>query len=570
MRWRHGKRRANTSQASGGAAVHPRWPTEGLCENRAMTHPAEVVGFALALVAVIVVTRGLADRFRVPYAIVLTGCGLIYAVLPLPAVQLKPEIVLWLIIPPILYAAALRSSLVAIRADWRPITSLSVLLPLVTALAVGWFIFLVVPRITLAAGLVLGAAVSPPDPVASLAIGRRAGLPSRMLTLIGGEGMLNDATALTILQVAVAATVSAEFSLGLAVGQFVLAAVGGLLIGMAFGYVLRLVRPLLRDPLRANAVSLATPFAAYLAGESAHVSGVLCVIIAGLMAAHDSPRDESGVSRLQTDAVWQLVEFVLEGVVFLLIGAQLPAVLRGLNAEPASLTASAIVVTLAGVLLVRPIWLFLTQSVPRTLGWRLGHHAPPLTGREVIALSWAGTRGVITLAAIFSVPLTVNSGAPFPDRDLLLLCAYIVVLVTLVGQGLTFGPLLRRLGLKADEAEDAQIRHEARLSAIGAALRTVDDMQASREIPATIADRLRASLRRRAERHEREFEMLTDADGESGWTPELEAAVRAQHAVIEAQREELVRWRDGGRMSDSCLRTLQHELDHEESVLPGS
>jgi len=535
-----------------------------------MTHPAEVVGFALALVAVIVVTRGLADRFRVPYAIVLTGCGLIYAVLPLPAVQLKPEIVLWLIIPPILYAAALRSSLVAIRADWRPITSLSVLLPLVTALAVGWFIFLVVPRITLAAGLVLGAAVSPPDPVASLAIGRRAGLPSRMLTLIGGEGMLNDATALTILQVAVAATVSAEFSLGLAVGQFVLAAVGGLLIGMAFGYVLRLVRPLLRDPLRANAVSLATPFAAYLAGESAHVSGVLCVIIAGLMAAHDSPRDESGVSRLQTDAVWQLVEFVLEGVVFLLIGAQLPAVLRGLNAEPASLTASAIVVTLAGVLLVRPIWLFLTQSVPRTLGWRLGHHAPPLTGREVIALSWAGTRGVITLAAIFSVPLTVNSGAPFPDRDLLLLCAYIVVLVTLVGQGLTFGPLLRRLGLKADEAEDAQIRHEARLSAIGAALRTVDDMQASREIPATIADRLRTSLRRRAERHEREFEMLTDADGESGWTPELEAAVRAQHAVIEAQREELVRWRDGGRMSDSCLRTLQHELDHEESVLPGS
>ena len=570
MRWRHGKRRANTSQASGGAAVHPRWPTEGLCENRAMTHPAEVVGFALALVAVIVVTRGLADRFRVPYAIVLTGCGLIYAVLPLPAVQLKPEIVLWLIIPPILYAAALRSSLVAIRAEWRPITSLSVLLPLVTALAVGWFIFLVVPRITLAAGLVLGAAVSPPDPVASLAIGRRAGLPSRMLTLIGGEGMLNDATALTILQVAVAATVSAEFSLGLAVGQFVLAAVGGLLIGMAFGYVLRLVRPLLRDPLRANAVSLATPFAAYLAGESAHVSGVLCVIIAGLMAAHDSPRDESGVSRLQTDAVWQLVEFVLEGVVFLLIGAQLPAVLRGLNAEPASLTASAIVVTLAGVLLVRPIWLFLTQSVPRTLGWRLGHHAPPLTGREVIALSWAGTRGVITLAAIFSVPLTVNSGAPFPDRDLLLLCAYIVVLVTLVGQGLTFGPLLRRLGLKADEAEDAQIRHEARLSAIGAALRTVDDMQASREIPASIADRLRTSLRRRAERHEREFEMLTDADGESGWTPELEAAVRAQHAVIEAQREELVRWRDGGRMSDSCLRTLQHELDHEESVLPGS
>ena len=535
-----------------------------------MTHPAEVVGFALALVAVIAVARGLGDRFRVPYAIVLTGCGLIYAVLPLPAVRLDPEIVLWLIIPPLLYAAALRASLVAIRADWRPITSLSVALVLLTALAVGWFIFLAVPRITLAAGLVLGAAVAPPDPVASLAIGGRAGLPSRLLTLIGAEGMLNDATALTTLQVAVAATVSSRFSLGLAVGQFALAATGGLLIGIAFGYLLRLVRPLLRDPLRANAVSLATPFAAYLAGQAAHVSGVLCVIIAGLMAGHDSPRDESGVSRLQTDAVWQLVEFVLAGVVFLLIGAQLPTVLRGLHAEPASLTASAIVVTLAGVLLVRPAWLVLTQTIPRKLHWRLGHGEPPLTGREVTALSWAGTRGVITLAAIFSVPLTVSSGAPFPDRDLLLLCAYIVVLVTLVGQGLTFGPLLRRLGLTADEAEDAQILHEARLAAIGAALRTVDDMQASHEIPGRVADSVRTSLHRRADRHERVFEMLAEAEGETRWTPELEAAVRAQHAVIDAQREELVRWRDGGQLSDGCLRTLQHELDHEESVLPGS
>jgi CPA1 family monovalent cation:H+ antiporter len=204
------------------------------------------------------------------------------------------------------------------------------------------------------------------------------------------------------------------------------------------------------------------------------------------------------------------------------------------------------------------------------LGWRLRHRAPPLTGREVIALSWAGTRGVITLAAIFSVPLTISSGTPFPDRDLLLLCAYAVVLVTLVGQGLTFGPLLRRLGLKSDEAEDAEVRHQARLAAIGIALRTVDDMQAGREIPASVADSVRSALRRRAERHERIFEMQAEAEGETSWTPTLEAAARAQHAVIDAQREELVRWRDGGRLSDGCLRTLQHELDHEESVLPGS
>jgi monovalent cation/hydrogen antiporter len=534
-----------------------------------MLHPAEVVGFALAIVAVTVAARGLADRFRVPYAIVLTGCGLIYAVLPLPEFRLEPEIVLWFIIPPLLYAAALRSSLLAIRVDWRPISSLAVALVLVTALAVGGMVSAVVPKISLAAALVLGAAVAPPDPVAALSIGRRVGLPSRLLTLIGAEGMLNDATALTTLQVAVAATVAGQFSFGAATGEFLAAVAGGLAIGVAVGYLLRLARPLLRNPLRANAVSLATPFAAYLAAESAHVSGVLAVIIAGLMAGHDSPRDESGASRLQADAVWQFIEFVLEGVVFLLIGAQLPAVLRGLHTEPAALTAGAILVTLAGVLLVRPAWLFLTQSVPRLFGWRLGHRAPPLTGREVVALSWAGTRGVITLAAIFSVPLALNNGRPFPDRDLLLLCAYVVVLVTLVGQGLTFAPLVRRLGLRANDAEDAQIRHEARLAAIAAAVRTVDDMQASREIPASVANGARALLHRRADRHERLYSMLAETDGDAGWTPELEASVRVQHAVIDAQREELIRWRDSGRMSDGCLRTLQHELDHEESVIPG-
>jgi monovalent cation/hydrogen antiporter len=169
----------------------------------------------------------------------------------------------------------------------------------------------------------------------------------------------------------------------------------------------------------------------------------------------------------------------------------------------------------------------------------------------VVALSWAGTRGVITLAAIFTVPLTVRSGAPFPDRDLLLLCAYLVVLVTLVGQGLTFGPLLRRLGLQEDAAEETQIRHDARLAAIAPAVRAVNDVQASHEIPASITERARLAPHRRADRHEHLHGMLADVDGDVGWTPELEASVEVQHAAIDAQREELVRWRDSGRLSDA-------------------
>jgi monovalent cation/hydrogen antiporter len=528
------------------------------------------VAFVLAMIVVVLLSRMVADRLSVPYTIVVTICGLIYAFLPGPNLHLDPDVLVVLIIPPLLYSAALRSSLLAIRANWRPIASLSVVLVLLTAFAVGGLVSMIVPRITLAAGLVLGSSVAPTDPVAALSIGGRVGLPPRLLTLIGGEGLLNDATALTTWQVAVAATIGGGFSPVIAAGRFVLAAAGGLLIGVTIGYLLRLARPLLRDPLLATTVSLATPFAAYLAGDAAHVSGVLAVVIVGLMASHHSPLEVSGPSRLQTDAVWRFVDFLLEGLVFLFIGQQLPTVLRGLRDEPAGVTAAAIIVTLLVVLLVRPLWLVLTQTIPGRLGWRLGDPNPPLNGREVTALTWAGTRGVITLAAIFSVPLMTTAGRPFPDRDLMQLCAYLVVLVTLVGQGLTFAPLLRRLGLRADAAEDAQVRHDARLAAFGAALAAVRDMQSSHQIPAEVADSLRSSIRRRADRARARISMLEESEGVLTPSPELQRLIMAQHAVIEAQREELVRWRDSGRLPDESLRRMQLELDLEERALPGS
>jgi CPA1 family monovalent cation:H+ antiporter len=315
---------------------------------------------------------------------------------------------------------------------------------------------------------------------------------------------------------------------------------------------------------------LATPFVAYLLGEELHVSGVLAVVIAGLMASHDAPRVESGATRLQTGAVWQLVEFLLEGLVFLLIGQQLPEVLKGLKDEPTGTIVAAAGVTLAAVLLVRPLWLVLTQLVPGRFGWRLGDPNPTLNRREVIAMSWAGTRGVITLGAIFAIPLTTDDGSPFPGRDLLLLCAYVVVLVTLVGQGLTFAPLLRMLGLKANPTEEAQLRNEARLAAIEAAKMVIDDMQADHEIPAHTGSSMHDALQQRADRYRARIDMLQSTeDDDVTWTPEFEASVRARHAVIDAQRDEYLRWRDSGRLPDESLRKLQRELDHEESTLPG-
>jgi CPA1 family monovalent cation:H+ antiporter len=533
----------------------------------------------LAAVAVIVALHWLGERTGLPAAALLTVFGIAYALLPGPNISLDPDLVLTVVLPPLLYSAALQSSLLDIRRHLSTVVSLSVVLVLLTAVLIGVGFSLFVAGATLAAGIALGAAVAPPDPVAALAVGRKVGLPPRLITLIQGEGLLNDATALTTLTVAVSAARGEAFSAWSALGEFVVAAVGGVAVGTLVAYAVRGVRRWQQDPLTLNAVSLATPFVAYLLGEELHVSGVLAVVVAGLIIGHDTSRSTSGASRLQTSAVWRLVDFLLEGFVFLLIGQQLPTVIGGLGEYDTSTIVIASVISVGGVLLIRPLWLLLTQSLPRSLHMRLDgaddDAADPtdgrLRGREIVVLSWAGTRGVISLAAIFTLPRFTDSGVPFPDRDLLLFCTFLVVLVTLVGQGLTFAPLVRVLGLRADQADQARLRNEARSAAAEAALARLDDMQAREhdtvDDPAIAA--IRAQLQARLARYRRRLDALQHAEaGEIPFSPQYEAAARVRRAVIEAQREELLRRRDAGQLPDAGLRVLERELDHEEGLLP--
>jgi Na+/H+ antiporter len=538
-----------------------------------------MVLLVLAAVAVIVVLHRVAERTGLPAAALLTVFGIAYAVLPGPNLDLDPDLVLTLVLPPLLYSAALQSSLLDIRRNLRTVVSLSVALVLVTAMLVGVGFSLFVAGATLAVGIALGAAVAPPDPVAALAVGRKVGLPPRLITLIQGEGLLNDATALTTLTVAVSAARGEAFSAWSALGEFVVAAVGGVAVGLLVAYAVRAVRRWQQDPLTLNAVSLATPFVAYLIGEEVHVSGVLAVVVAGLVIGHDNSRAISGASRLQTHAVWRLVDYLLEGFVFLLIGQQLPNVIGGLDAYETSTIVIAVVISVGGVLLIRPLWLLLTQSLPRSLHTRLGGEddvdadpdAGRLNWREVVVLSWAGTRGVISLAAIFTLPLVTDSGAPFPDRDLLLFCTFLVVLVTLVGQGLTFAPLVRVLGLRADRADQARLRNEARAAAVQAALARLADMEAHEHDWAddqAIAT-IRSQLQARLARYHHRLDLLQHAEaGQIPFSPQYEAALRVRRAVLEAQREELLRWRDAGQLPDEGLRVLERELDHEEGLLP--
>jgi CPA1 family monovalent cation:H+ antiporter len=543
--------------------------------------------FILACVAVVVAIRWIAERTGLPAAALLTLIGIGYALLPGPNIALDPKLILTFVLPPLLYNAALDSSLIDIRRNLRTVISLSVVLVLVTALLIGLGFALFVTGATLAAGVALGAAVAPPDPVAAIAVGKKAGLPRNLVTLIQGEGLLNDATALTILSVAVAAAVGDGFSFPAAISEFVIAAVGGVVAGIVVAYAIRALRPAMRDPLTANAISLATPFAAYLLADSVLVSGVLAVVVAGLIVGHDAPRLATGASRLQTSAVWRLVDFLLEGLVFLLIGQQLPAVVKNLEDYSTGTVVVAVAISVGVVLLLRPLWLVLTQLLPRSLHTRLGGEVDPdddtpktagaqrreraLGGTEIVALSWAGTRGVISLAAIFTLPTVTDSGSAFPVRDLLLFCTFCVVLVTLVGQGITFAPLVRALGLRANQADKVRLRNEARSASVQAALDRLDEIQHGRHdhVEDHAIENMRKQLGHRLDRYRRRIDLLDQADSdEVPHSPQYEAALQVRRAVIDAQRDEMLRWRDAGRLSDEELRVLERELDHEERLLP--
>jgi CPA1 family monovalent cation:H+ antiporter len=524
--------------------------------------------FILCAILVIVAIRWVSRRSGLPSAALLTIIGIVYALLPGPNIELEPDLILTFVIPPLLYSAALDSSLLDIRHNLRTVISLSVLLVLATAMLVGVGFELWVTGATLAAGVALGAAIAPPDPVAALAVGRRAGLPGNLITLIQGEGLLNDATALTILSVAVVSVDGDGFSVPSAVGQFLLVAAGGVVAGVVVAFVVRALRHVRDDPISANAISLSTPFAAYLVGESVHVSGVLAVVVAGLIVGHDAPRHSSGASRLQTSAVWRLVDFLLEGMVFLLIGQQLPAVVDRLNEYSTGTIVTAVGVSVGVVLLLRPLWLVLTQLLPRRLHTRLGGtdaDEKALNRREVVALSWAGTRGVITLAAIFTLKDNV------PDRDLMQFCAFVVVLVTLIGQGLTFAPLVGWLGLRANQADLARERNEARSAAVRAALDRLDEIQQEKHdhVEDQAIENMRRQLEVRLERYRKRIDLLEQAESdEVPVSPQYEAVLLVRRQVIGAQREELLRWREAGNLNDEGLRVLERELDHEERLLP--
>src|SRR6266704_2296076 len=418
------------------------WPMRGEVEG-----PMHAVENGVLLIVVVAAGTLAARRLRLEPSILLVLIGVGLSLVPgIPSFHLDPEIVLVLILPPLLYAAAFHTSVPAFRANLRPILLLAVGLTLVSTVAVG-----------------LVAILAPPDAVSATAIARRAGLPRRIVTVLEGESLLNDATALVAYRVAVAAAVSGTFSPAEVSWRFALASVGGAAVGLA----------------------------AALAAEAIGASGVLAVVVTGLYLGHEAPLTMSAASRLVTDSVWKVIEFLLQGAVFTLIGLQLREVLSGLRGyDPAVVAVAALAVT-GAVIGVRFAWMF-----PAAYGFRLlarsREDSAPRSWREPLVVSWAGMRGVVSLAAAFALPLTVRSGGPFPQRDLLLFLTFVIIGVTLVGQGVTMPALIRRLALAGpDPTTDALQEASAEHQAASAALERLEALLASERVPPGVAEQLR-------------------------------------------------------------------------------
>jgi CPA1 family monovalent cation:H+ antiporter len=523
-----------------------------------------VVEIFVGLLLAVAVLGLLARKLHLSYPILFVVGGLLLGLIPkLPKVRLDPELVFLFFLPPLLFPAALFTSWRDFRANLRPISLLAVGLVLFTTVAVALLAhyFMDLP---LAAGFVLGAIVSPPDAIAATAIADQLRIPRRIVTILEGESLVNDATALVAYRFAVVAVATGSFSLAKAGGRFFIVGVGGVLIGIAVGWLAEQFHRRVEDAPVEITVSLLTPFVAFLGAERVGVSGVLAVVTAGLYLGWRLPEILSFRTRLRGGPVWEMVEFLLTGFVFILIGLQLPEVLGALSGDPIPLRRLvwyALLISLA-VILVRVLWVFPATYLPRLLSARLRQRDPYPAWQHVTIVAWTGMRGVVSLAAAMALPLATQDGKPFPGRDLILFLTFIVILVTLVVQGLSLPLLIRWLGVKDDGLMEKEER-EARLKANQAALARLNDLEQNDSAKDDALQRLRIEY----EDHIRQVE---GADPVSAGTPlrrfssEYE---RLSHLALDQERRTIIQLRNQDVINDEVLRRIQRDIDLAEARL---
>ena len=553
----------------------------------------------------------LSRRIGVPRPILLVIAGTLLAIVPsVPTVRVDPTVVFVIFLPPLLYWAGINTSYREFKRNGRDIMLLAVGLVIATAVAVAAVAHALLPVLSWPAAFALGAAVGPTDAVAATSVMRRFGVPRNIVSVLEGESLVNDATSLVIFEMAITAADTGTFSLGPALLNFIWAAGGGIGVGLVTGWCVGFIRRWLRrkpdpNPVVETSLSLLTPFLAFLAADRIHVSGVLAVVVVGLYLGHSSSRLLTASSRLQAINMWQVVDFLLEGLLFIIVGLGLPLALSAVggnsNATLPSLLTAAALVSLV-VIVLRLGWVFpatyLSRFFRRKL-WAKRDIYPPW--QDVFFEGWAGLRGAVSLVLALSIPFVTASGVPFPGRDLVIFVTFAVILVTLVGQGLTLRPLIWKLGLREDN-EDAYEETQARLESARAALarleRVVPELQAAADSDdeggtepskmdaelQPVIDRLYERYTHLVHRYSNDARVRCSRGAGLAHTVEDEAEAtleaerderraslyqRVRFQVIDAERQELIRLRDTGEISDGVLHRVERDLDLEQSLITG-
>jgi monovalent cation/hydrogen antiporter len=520
---------------------------------------AATIQTILLLFAVLVVVAVVARRLNTAASILLVVAGIALALLPgLPRIELAPELVLLGILPPLIYSAGVAMSWREFRFNLRPIALLAFGAVVFTACAVAAMAHWVL-GLPLAVAFVLGAIVAPPDAVAPLAIVRPLGLPRRLVVVLEAEGLANDATALILYRFAVAAAVTGLFSFTEAAGTFGLIVVGEIAYGIAVGWASLRLRRWARDPRVEITLSLLTPYAAFLVPEQLGGSGVLATVATGLYVSWNGPLLIPAATRLQGIFFWDLVVYYLEGFVFLVTGMQLRTLMNHLDTDMMQGLALAVFLTVVVVILARFVWVYPAVYLPRWLSQSLAKRDPLPQPRQIFILAFVGVRGVVSLAAALAIPLTTATGAPFPDRDLILFVTFALIVVTLVGQGLMLPAIVRRLGLSQDVAAERQREYEAeldvRLGALDFAQQRLETLTAKEMIAEEAVAVLRA-------RHEFRSGRLPSSASDGEIAADA-AGLRTR--LIAAEREYIYRMLKEGRITDEGRRRIERELDLEEA-----
>jgi monovalent cation/hydrogen antiporter len=519
----------------------------------------------IALVAVAILLVRVADAISVPYPIVLVLGGLAIGFLPGgPSLELEPDVVFLVFLPPLLQSAGYWASPKELRADLVPLTWLVLGLTLATMVAVAAVAQAVIPEISWGEGMVLGAIVSPTDPVSAIATFERVGIRDRVANLVEGESMINDAVALVAYKVALAAVVSGALTADEAFDDLVVGVVGGIAIGLAVAWLMLYALRRLDDMPLAILLTVFSAYAAFALADGVGASGVLAAVSSGIYAGWRSHAVMDADLRLNSQSFWRVLVFALNAILFVLVGLQFPEILRTVGHEfsPGEIIGYGLLIS-AVVVVVRVVWQFLPVSLGRILP-ALGDTGGGEDWRERLLIGWSGMRGAVSLAAALALPFTLDSGAPFDSRDLIVYLTVAVIFITLVGQGLTLPSVVRRLGLSSSGpwAPDEAL---ARLAAAQAALDRLDQLEADgTPVPENALARLRELYQARFARS------VNALGGNAGETPiedPLTGYRRLREDLIGTERRTLLEMRDDGRIKQDLFRRIQRDLDLDEARL---